>query len=38
MELELDVLHVVTIRDRKAILIEIDGDEAAARRAAGLSR
>ena len=37
IEIELDVFHVVTIRDRQAILIEIYGDEDTARRAAGLS-
>jgi ketosteroid isomerase-like protein len=36
IELELDVFHVVTIREGKAILIEVYGDEAKARRVAGL--
>ena len=37
IEIELDVFHVVTIREGKAILIEIYGDEATALRAARLS-
>jgi len=36
IELDLDVFHVVTIREGKAILIEVYGDEARARGVAGL--